>query len=144
MTDAQTTRRDPIRAAGALLWRRSPSGPEVAVIHRRRYDDWTLPKGKLEAGESWLDAAVREVREETGYDAEVLSFAGAIAYDTGRGHKVVGFWHMAASGGPRPPLDGAEVAEVVWLTPGAARERLQYPLEQILLDVLQTPEGLTR
>lgn len=144
MTDAQTLRRDPIRAAGALLWRRSTAGPEVAVIHRLRYDDWTLPKGKLEEGESWLDAAVREVREETGFDAEVLSFAGAIAYDTERGHKVVSFWHMAASGEPSSALDGTEVDEVVWLTPEAARERLQYPLEQLLLDVLPTPEGLTR
>ncbi|HVF43874.1 MAG TPA: NUDIX hydrolase [Pyrinomonadaceae bacterium] len=142
MTDSQTIRRGPIQAAGALLWRHTQAGPEVAVVHRRRYDDWTLPKGKLEKGESWLEAALREVKEETGYDAEVVGFAGAIAYETDKGHKVVRFWHMVASGAPDPHLDD-EVAEVVWLSPEAARGRLQYPLEQALLDVWQTPERVT-
>ncbi len=55
-----------IRAAGAMLWRPGPSGPEVALIHRPRKPDWSFPKGKLDPGETARAAAVREVREETG------------------------------------------------------------------------------
>ena len=128
----------PIRAAGGLLWRRSPQGEEVAVVHRRRHDDWTLPKGKLEDGETWRAAALREVKEETGHAAEILAFAGAIAYETAAGPKVVRYWHMRVAGGGPSPLDD-EVREVVWLTPSLARQRLQYPLEQALLAEAEPP-----
>lgn len=123
-----------IRAAGALLWRRCSGGYEIAVIHRRRYDDWTLPKGKLQEGESWKQAALREVREETGYHADIVGFAGAIAYQTDSRPKVVRFWHMTVRGEPTPNIDD-EVAEVFWFAPKVALERLQYPLEKALLDV---------
>ena len=127
-----------IRAAGALLWHRCSSGYEIAVIHRSRYNDWTLPKGKLKKGESWQAAALREVKEETGYDATLLNFAGAIAYLVDDKPKVVRFWHMMVDGEPSAELDD-EVAEVVWLAVEAARRRLQYPLEQALLDVWRGP-----
>ena len=127
-----------IRAAGALLWRRSSSGYEIAVIHRSRYNDWTLPKGKLKKGESWQAAALREVKEETGYDVTLLNFAGAIAYLVDDRPKVVRFWHMTVDGEPSAELDD-EVAEVVWLAVEAAQRRLQYPLEQALLDVWRGP-----
>jgi 8-oxo-dGTP diphosphatase len=127
-----------IRAAGALLWRRSSIGYEIAVIHRRRYDDWTLPKGKLQGSESWRQAALREVREETGYDASMLGFAGAVGYQSNGTPKVVRFWHMMAKGEPASQID-EEVAEVFWLPPEEARDRLQYPLEQALLEVWQAP-----
>jgi 8-oxo-dGTP diphosphatase len=127
-----------IKAAGALLWRSSASGYELAVIHRQRYDDWTLPKGKLEPHESWRDAALREVREETGYSAEILSFAGAIAYETKSGSKVVRFWHMKAIADLGVELD-QEVARVFWMAPDLARARLQYPLEQALIEAWDSP-----
>jgi len=127
-----------IRAAGALLWRRSSSGYEIAVIHRSRYNDWTLPKGKLKKGESWQAAALREVKEETGYEVTLLNFAGAIAYLVDDRPKVVRFWHMTVDGEPSAELDD-EVAEVVWLAVEAAQRRLQYPLEQALLDVWRGP-----
>ncbi len=127
-----------IRAAGALLWRSSSSGHEIAIVHRRRYDDWTLPKGKLQADESWREAALREVREETGYDANILSFAGAIAYQTDGKPKVVRFWHMTARGEPASKIDD-EVAEVFWFPADVAYARLQYPLERALIDVWQAP-----
>src|SRR5215211_1679816 len=85
---------DPIRAAGGLLWRQSGKGFEIAVVHRNRYDDWTLPKGKLKECETWQEAALREVQEETGWHATITEFAGAIAYHTEKGEKVVYFWHM--------------------------------------------------
>ncbi|HJZ69642.1 MAG TPA: NUDIX hydrolase [Blastocatellia bacterium] len=130
-----------IRAAGALLWRRASSGYEIAVIHRRRYDDWTLPKGKLKKNESWQEAALREVKEETGYDATLLEFAGAIAYLVDDRPKLVRYWHMIAASEPWSELDD-EVAEVVWLTVEAARRALQYPLEQALLEVWRSPDEL--
>jgi 8-oxo-dGTP diphosphatase len=133
-----TPNNDVIKAAGALLWRRSSDGYEIAVVHRRRYDDWTLPKGKLKDGESWRAAALREVREETGYEANILSFAGAIAYQTNGKPKVVRFWHMTARGEPASHIDD-EVAKVFWLTPEVAHGRLEYPLEQALVDVWQAP-----
>ena len=80
--------------------------------------------------------------EETGYDAKIIGFAGAIAYDTDKGPKVVRFWHMMPLGEPRTQIDD-EVGGVVWLPLEAARERVQYPLEQALLEVWQTPEQLS-
>lgn len=123
------------------MWRRAESGYEIAVIHRSRYDDWTLPKGKLKKRESWQKAALREVKEETGYDSTLLDFAGAIAYLVDDKPKVVRFWHMIADSEPPSELDD-EVAEVAWLTVEAARGRLQYPLEQALLEVWQGPGEL--
>ena len=60
-----------VKASGGVVWRRAGDGLELAVIHRPRYDDWSLPKGKLDRGESWEDAALREVEEETGLRCEL-------------------------------------------------------------------------
>lgn len=141
MANLSGTEPEIIRAAGALLWRPASADFEIAVIHRRRYDDWTLPKGKLDHGESWLAAALREVKEETGYDARIIGFAGAVAYSVKERPKVVRYWHMIAVGEPASDLDD-EVAEVIWLTIEAARERVQYPVEKSLLDVWDAPEKL--
>ena len=124
---------DVIRAAGGLVWRDSPRGRLLAVVHRNRYDDWTLPKGKLDPAESWTDAAVREVREETGCRVRVGRFAASTSYSVGDCPKVVLFWHMDVLGECGGRLD-SEVAEVAWLTVDEARERLSYPLERALLD----------
>lgn len=131
-----------IRAAGALLWRRCSGGYEIAVIHRRRYDDWTLPKGKLQEGESWKQAALREVREETGFDANILGFAGAIAYQANGKPKVVRFWHMTANDEAASQIDD-EVAGVFWFPLEVAPSHLQYPLEKAFLEVWQAP-GMER
>ena len=134
--------REVIRAAGALLWRRSSAGYEIAIVHRSRYDDWTLPKGKLEEGESWKQAALREVREETGFAADILSFAGAIAYEVDGKPKVVRFWHMTAKGEAVSKIDD-EVAGLFWFPLEVALSRLQYPLEKSFLEVWQGP-GIER
>jgi ADP-ribose pyrophosphatase YjhB (NUDIX family) len=128
-----------VQAAGGLLWRHAAEGYEIAVIYRNRYGDWTLPKGKLNEGESWEEGALREVREETGYNASIARFAGAIAYTVKEGPKEVRFWHMLAIGRSSSVID-SEVAEVRWLPIEKARQQVQYPLERALLEVWQGPE----
>ena len=132
----------PIAAAGGLLWRSTPKGLQIAVVHRSRYDDWSLPKGKLKRGESWLEAALREVREETGYDVRLLSFAGAVGYQTGKGPKIVRFWNMTIDGEGQSGVDHSEVSEVVWLSPLEAMKRLSYPLEKAMVEVWEREIGL--
>ena len=112
-----------IRAAGGILWRSTAQGPQLAVVHRTRQGDWTLPKGKLEPGERWEEAALREVREETGYFAELASFATLSFYTSRRGPKLVLYWHMVAAGESAPP-DVSEVDEVAWLSPSDAARRI--------------------
>jgi 8-oxo-dGTP pyrophosphatase MutT (NUDIX family) len=119
-----------IQAAGGLLWSRGL----LALIHRSRYGDWTLPKGKLQPGESWESAALREVREETGYRTRLLTFAGAVAYETGKGPKLVRFWNMEPAGPDPEPFDASEVAEVVWLPPAEACQKLSYAVERALVE----------
>lgn len=128
---------DMIRAAGALLWQDPPERRLIAVVHRNRYDDWTLPKGKLKKGESWHEAALREIKEETGYDARILGFAGAVAYEVKGRPKIVRYWHMVAEGEPSA-LDN-EVDELVWLPVEEAIARVQYPLEKALLEEVPPP-----
>ena len=103
-------------------------------MYRPRYDDWTLPKGKLNPGESWLQAALREVKEETGRDVSVSGFAGAVAYQTDKGLKVVRFWNMTIIGEGQSRVDSSEVAEVAWLSPSNAIDRLTYPLEKAMVE----------
>lgn len=127
-------------AAGGILWDRRGPGRRIAVIHRRRHDDWTLPKGKLEAGESAREAALREVREETGCEAETMGFAGSVAYEVDGRPKVVLFWHMRVT--KRSPLEpGEEVDRLVWLRPGKALERLQHAGERALLQAAGAGAG---
>jgi len=112
MRGDEKSKGSPIKAAGGLLWRRTPEALKILLVNRSRYGDWTLPKGKLKPGESWLEAALREVKEETGHNVRTLSFAGAIAYLTENGPKIVRFWNMTVSGVGRSTVDVSEVAKV--------------------------------
>jgi 8-oxo-dGTP diphosphatase len=134
---------DVIQAAGGLLWRECAGGREVAIVHRKRHGDWTLPKGKLKEGESWQAAALREVEEETGYPPTLGDPAGAIAYEVGGAPKIARFWHMSPQGGARDEVDAEEVAEVHWLPPDKALKRLSHPLERALLEACPPPAALT-
>jgi 8-oxo-dGTP diphosphatase len=122
-----------VRAAGGLLWRSGPGGPRVALVHRPRRDDWSLPKGKLDEGEAWEAAALREVREETGCRARITAFAGASTSLQRRPPKVVLYWHMAlVKEGPLEARD--EVDEVQWLPPDQALARLDHDSDRRLLE----------
>ena len=123
-----------IHAAGGVVCRETPGGREVLLIHRRRYGDWGLPKGKLQPGETMEQAARREVREETGYEVTLHGKAGEIRYAVAGVPKIVTFWHMRAVDQTRPSIpDQNEVQEAVWLAEDAAVERLSYPLEREVL-----------
>lgn len=132
-----------VYAAGGLLWRSVNGANEVAIVFRNRYGDWTLPKGKLQGSEDWQQAALREVREETGYNAIILGFAGAVTYQVPQGTKVVCFWHMRPVGEPEAQLDN-EVAEIHWLSAQAALEKIHYPLEKALLEIWSGPMELKK
>ncbi|HET9598071.1 MAG TPA: NUDIX hydrolase [Anaeromyxobacteraceae bacterium] len=122
-----------VRAAGGILWREEAGAPRLAVIHRPRHGDWSLPKGKLEDGESFPQAAVREVREETGCRARLGDFAGYALYEVKGRPKLVLFWHMAAEGSPRF-RPGGEVDRLEWLAPAEALARLDHPSERRLVE----------
>jgi 8-oxo-dGTP diphosphatase len=121
-----------IRAAGGVVWRQRPGGVEVALVHRPKYDDWTLPKGKLEPGERALDAAVREVGEEIGATVAVSRWIARIGYDVAEGRKEVDFWLMRHRGGYFSAAD--EIDDIRWARPAAARAALSYDIEREVLD----------
>ena len=125
-----------IRAAGALLWRPGRDGPEVALVHRQRYDDWSLPKGKALPGEHVLLTAVREVAEETGVRVVLGRRLPSTHYQQhGNQPKTVDYWAAKAADGPQPGfVPNDEVDEVDWLAMPAARERLSYPHDHRVLD----------
>ena len=125
-----------VQAAGGLLWRRRADGTlEVLVAHRPKYDDWTLPKGKLEPGESHEQAAVREVFEETGLRCRLGRELPATRYHDRHGRpKRVRYWEMEAEGGEFVP--NREVDEVRWVELDAAARLLSYERDRGLLESL--------
>lgn len=120
-----------ITAAGAVGWRRSGTDVEIAVVHRPRYDDWSLPKGKLEAGESARLAAWREVREETGARVALGRSLGRTRYRVGPDHKVVRYFAARFIDGDFTP--SYEVDELRWLPIAAARAQVSYDHDRTVL-----------
>ena len=124
-----------IQAAGAVLWRKSPHEDiEIAVIHRPRYDDWSIPKGKVENNESHIATAYREVLEETGYTSTFGPEVGSVVYKLEGAPKEVRYWAAqaqdVAEGKPSPE----EVDQLEWLTPKLAKERLTNKDDRKIVD----------
>ena len=133
-----------VRAAGGLITREGPHGPEVVLVHRPAYDDWSFPKGKLEGAEEELEAALREVEEETGLVGEPVDDLGAITYVDGRGRpKVVRYWRMLPQNGATPSADH-EVDDARWVPLPEAGAMLTYDHDRALLRRLAglPPEGI--
>ena len=123
----------PILAAGAVLWRsvEGSADIEVAIIHRPRYDDWSLPKGKLDAGETEPAAAVREVFEETGHRAHLGRALTTVRYPVPEGVKRVRYWAARDLGGEFTA--NAEVDDLVWLPAKDAMGKLSYQHDRKVL-----------
>jgi 8-oxo-dGTP diphosphatase len=109
------------QAGGGLVVRDG----QVAVVHRPRYDDWTLPKGKLDPGESFEDAALREVEEETGLRCRLVRELPAVEYEVRGKPKIVRYWLMEVDS-ELPFAANDEVDEVRWLRPDEALALLSY------------------
>lgn len=127
-----------VRAAGGVVVRAgSGDEPEVLLVHRPKYDDWTIPKGKLDAGESDLEAAVREVEEETGLHCQVGRELPSVSYNDRNGRsKVVRYWEMTPSSGRFTPSH--EVDDARWLPLSAASRFLTYERDRTVLQAVES------
>jgi 8-oxo-dGTP pyrophosphatase MutT (NUDIX family)/phosphohistidine phosphatase SixA len=127
-----------VRAAGGVVWQVRKRKVEIAVVHRPRYDDWSLPKGKVRDGETALAAAVREVGEEIGAQVVVSRRMTEVTYDVAAGRKSLTYWVMRHVAGSFAA--GDEVDELRWLRPKAARELLSYPVDRrVVADFAAVP-----
>jgi 8-oxo-dGTP diphosphatase len=123
--------RGPVLAAGGIVLRHEQP-PLIAVVRLRKRDEWVLPKGKLDDGETPLAAAKREVLEETGHDVTVHEFLGTLVYEISGRSKVVHYWRMEACGGQTHELMN-DIRAVDWLPLDAALERLSRTSERAFL-----------
>lgn len=123
--------RAPVMAAGGIVLRRG-APPLFAVVRQRKRNEWVLPKGKLDDGETPKQAAHREVLEETGHEVAIHEFLGTLVYQSGGRSKVVHFWRMEAEGGPVRKLMN-DIKAVDWLTLDDALARLSREYERVFL-----------
>ncbi|NEW42476.1 NUDIX hydrolase [Nocardia cyriacigeorgica] len=122
-----------IHAAGAVVWRYASDGSgaiEIAVIHRPKYEDWSLPKGKLDPGETPVLAAIREVAEETGLRCRLGRYLGHVTYPVPGHRKLKRVYYWAAE-----VIEGAfaantEVDELIWLRLDQVMDELSYPMDR--------------
>ena len=128
-----------VRASGGLVVRQGTNGPEVLVVHRPRYDDWSLPKGKRDPGETDEQCAVREVEEETGVRCSLEGELLPAAYVDRHGRpKVVRYWQMRPLDS-RPFVANDEIDQAVWLTVADATDRLTYDGDRELVANVRLP-----
>ncbi len=121
-----------VKASGGVVWRRAGDGLQVVVVHRPRYDDWSFPKGKLDAGEDWEEAALREVQEEIGLRCRLGHELPSTSYRDNKGReKLVRYWMMEPLDGEFVPND--EVDEMRWTPAAEARSLLSYDRDRDLL-----------
>lgn len=123
--------RAPVLAAGGIVLRRG-AVPLVAIVRQRKRNEWVLPKGKLDDGETPKQAAHREVLEETGHEVAIHEFLGTLVYQSGGRSKVVHFWRMEAEGGPVRKLMN-DIKAVDWLPLEDAIARLSREYERTFL-----------
>lgn len=131
MAASATPQNDVELAAGGLVWFNDGAESRIAIVHRQKHRDWTLPKGKPDRGEGMESTAQREVMEETGWQASVGGFAGTFSYFKNDRPKIVLMWHMVRqSDRYEHPAPTREIDEVVWLSPREALDRLTHEVER--------------
>lgn len=124
-----------VYAAGGVLIRPGAEGLEIAIVHRPRYDDWSFPKGKADTGESAEQTALREVREETGFDCDMGVELPSVVYTDHKGRsKIVRYWSMTVRRGEF--LTNDEVDRLDWVDAIEAGERLTYDHDVDVLSAL--------
>jgi 8-oxo-dGTP diphosphatase len=130
-----------IEAAGGVVWRRTAKGDlKVLLVHRPRYDDWSLPKGKLEPGESHRQAALREVHEETGLECKAREELRTVEYRDRKGRaKRVRYWAMELVSGEFAP--SREVDEMRWVTLHSIGKVVSYQRDARVVAELFQPAG---
>jgi 8-oxo-dGTP pyrophosphatase MutT (NUDIX family) len=139
MTAEPPTSTSVVQAAGGLVVRRLNGELEIVLVHRPVHQDWSFPKGKLEEGETFEMAALREVQEETGMTCRLLRFIGHTEYIDRKGRpKAVAYWVMAVVSGEFAPNE--EVDELRWMALETASQQLSYPRDRELVAVLQAAD----
>ena len=132
-SDGAAGRDEQIEAAGAVVWRPAEAGGvHIALVHRREYDDWSLPKGKAEDGETAPMTAAREVEEETGFAVALGRALTTVTYPVAAGRKTVRYFAASARGGSFTV--NPEVDRLDWLPPEQARIRMSYEFDHAVLD----------
>lgn len=133
-----------IRAAGALLWREnSDLITEVALIHRPRYEDWSLPKGKIEVGETALQCAYRELLEETGIKGTFTRELGYVEYEESGEQKRVRYWAAKCALSNTQFTPNEEVDEIRWLKISDAKALATYESDQSIIDTFASQDPHT-
>ena len=130
-----------IKAAGAVAWRPGPDGrPEILLVHRRKYDDWSLPKGKVEPGETLPVTAVREVLEEGGARLALGRRLDSVRYNVGGRPKRVHYWSASVASVDDHAVPNDEVDEVEWVAADRAAERISYNRDNaVIADFARLP-----
>jgi len=131
-----------VRAAGGVVWRRDRDGGAVRVllVHRPRYDDWSLPKGKADPGESDADCARREVEEETGLTCRLGAELPSTSYRDSKGRpKTVRYWAMEPESGEGGFAPNAEIDEIRWLPAADAVKLLSYAHDRPVVEAFEPP-----
>jgi 8-oxo-(d)GTP phosphatase len=132
-----------IKAAGGVAWRQGPDGePEILLVHRKKYDDWSLPKGKVEPGETLPVTAVREVLEEGGAQLALGRRLASVRYSVGGRPKRVHYWAAQVLSVDSRAVPNSEVDEVTWLPAGRAVDKISYAHDHgVLADFAARPAG---
>jgi 8-oxo-dGTP diphosphatase len=128
-----------IKAAGAVAWRPGPEGePEILLVHRKKYDDWSLPKGKLDSGELLPVTAVREVNEEGGAQIALGRRLRSVRYLVGGRPKRVHYWAARVTATDKDAVPNSEVDRVAWVSHDRALEQVSYSHDVTILEDFAT------
>jgi len=121
-------------AAGAVIWRKNKKKIEIAIVHRPRYDDWSIPKGKLEGSETLIACAFRECQEETGLNFKFGPYIGSVEYPSIDGDKKVSYWSAEYLPTEKEFMPNSEVDELRWLDVDATRSTLSQDSDREILE----------